>query len=101
MDPPMTPTPGSAAARPPPASHSSSKKRPQRSSDYPPSDNKASHGPMGGRAPETTRAPVSEATPAGETRSDTPPIVVLENPPSPPNARKTAIANVAIGTNHF
>ncbi|KAJ5990811.1 hypothetical protein N7522_011018 [Penicillium canescens] len=83
MDPPMTPTPGSAASRPSATSHSSSKNRLQRSSDYPPSDNKASYSPMGGRAPGTGPIPVSEATPAGETRSEHPADNVLQTQEEP------------------
>ncbi|KAJ5696285.1 hypothetical protein N7455_000820 [Penicillium solitum] len=89
MDPPMIPTPGTAASRPPRSSHSSSpRKRPQRT-DYPPSaDNNASYGPMsGGRAPGTGAVPVSEATPANKTRFE-PPADNAAGKPSKSSKRK-------------
>ncbi|EKV05040.1 CorA family metal ion transporter, putative [Penicillium digitatum PHI26] len=61
MNPPMIPTPGTAASRLP------------RSSHYPPSADNTSYGPMsGGRAPGTGPVPVAEATPAITTRLESP-----------------------------
>lgn len=54
MDPPRTPTPGSAASRPPRPSHSSNPAQPPQRRDYPPADNSASYRPMGDRAVSET-----------------------------------------------
>ncbi|KAJ5509045.1 hypothetical protein N7527_011188 [Penicillium freii] len=88
MDPPMIPTPGTAATRPPRSSHSPSpRKRPQRT-DYPLSaDTNASYGPMsGGRAPGTGAVPVSGAT-ANKTRFE-PPADNAAGKPSKSSKRK-------------
>ncbi|CAI7635197.1 unnamed protein product [Penicillium bialowiezense] len=70
MDPPMTPTPGSAASRPPRPSHSSSPRKRLQRKEYPPSaDNSASYRPMGDRAPGR---PVSVSEATNETRFESP-----------------------------
>ncbi|KAJ5788162.1 hypothetical protein N7457_003152, partial [Penicillium paradoxum] len=90
MDPSMTPTSGIAASQPSRSSHSSSSGKHLQHSDYPPSDdNNANYDPMsGGRSPGTGPVPVSETTPASETRFEPPADSAAGKPSKSPKRKK-------------